>query len=83
MWQSRLSGVAGIPDVFARMEQHTAEQAQRVLHSSATDIARAFAYLILRERDLRAVRAVLRGRHLGLSAQDIRLALKRVPPEVA
>ena len=35
------------------------------------------AYLILRERDLRAVRAVLRGRHLGLPGDDIRLALRR------
>ncbi len=37
------------------------------LRADAPDIARAFAYLILRERDLRAVRAVLRGRHLGLA----------------
>jgi len=51
----------------------------RVLRSSAPDIARAFAYLILRERDLRGVRAVLRGRHLGLSAADIRQALQRAP----
>jgi V/A-type H+-transporting ATPase subunit C len=80
-WQARLSGVTDIPRVFARMEQTAAEQALRVLHSSATDIARAFAYLILRERDLRAVRAVLRGRHLGLLDADIRLALQRAPAE--
>jgi len=48
-----------------------------VLHSRAPAIARAFAYLILRERDLRAVRALLRGRHLGLAAGDIRQALRR------
>jgi V/A-type H+-transporting ATPase subunit C len=81
-WQMRLHGATDIPGVFARMEQAAAEQALRVLHSRAPAIARAFAYLILRERDLRAVRAVLRGRHLGLAAADIRQALQRTPAEV-
>ncbi|MBN8770722.1 MAG: V-type ATPase subunit, partial [Thiobacillus sp.] len=67
--------------VFARMERAAAEQALRVLRSGPPGIARAFAYLILRERDLRAVRAVLRGRHLGLPDDDIRLALRRAPVE--
>ena len=78
-WQTRLSGVTDIPGVFARMGQAAAEQALRVLRSSAPDIARAFAYLILRERDLRAIRAILRGRHLGLAEADIRMALQREP----
>jgi V/A-type H+-transporting ATPase subunit C len=81
-WQARLSGATDIPGVFARMEYAAAEQALRVLHSSAPAIARTFAYLILRERDLRAVRAVLRGRHLGLAAADIRQALQRAPEVV-
>src|SRR5512143_4257816 len=59
-WQMRLSGVADIPGVFTRMERYAAGQALKVLHSGAPAIARAFAYLILRERDLRGVRAVLR-----------------------
>jgi V/A-type H+-transporting ATPase subunit C len=82
-WQARLAGVTDIPGVFGRLEHDAAEQALRVLHSSAPDVARAFAYLILRERDLRAVRAVLRGRHLALPAADIRLALRRVPTGIA
>lgn len=81
-WQARLVGVTDIPDVFARMEHVAAEQAQRVLRMREPGIARAFAYLILRERDLRAVRAVLRGRHLGLAGDDIRLALRRAPAEL-
>jgi V/A-type H+-transporting ATPase subunit C len=76
-WQAQLSGAADIPGVFARMEHAAAEQALQVLRSDAPGIARAFAYLILRERDLRAVRAVLRGRHLGLATVDIRHALQR------
>jgi V/A-type H+-transporting ATPase subunit C len=79
VWRTLLSDASGIPDVFARMERVAAGQAQQVLRSRAPDIARAFAYLILRERDLRAVRAVLRGRHLGLAAGDIRQALQRTP----
>jgi V/A-type H+-transporting ATPase subunit C len=80
-WQTRLAGVTDIPTVFARMEHATAEQALQVLRSRAPGIARAFAYLMLRERDLRAVRAVLRGRHLGLADDDIRLALRRAHAE--
>ena len=81
--QSQLTDVTDIPGVFARMEHAAAEQARRVLRSSAPDIARAFAYLILRERDLRAVRAMLRGRHLGLAEIEIRQALQRAPAETA
>jgi V/A-type H+-transporting ATPase subunit C len=78
-WQSRLTGLTDIPGVFARMEHAAAEQALRVLRSNAPDFSRAFAYLILRERDLRGVRAVLRGRHLGLADTHIRQALHRAP----
>lgn len=78
-WQARLDGVTDIPGVFGRMEHAAAEQALQTLRSSAPDISRAFAYLILRERDLRAVRTVLRGRHLGLAGADIQLALRRTP----
>ncbi len=80
-WQARLTGTAGIPDVFVRMERFGAAQARHILRSHAPDIARAFAYLILRERDLRAVRALLRGRYLGLAAADIGLAMKRASLE--
>ena len=70
-----LSGSTDIPEVFQRMEAAAAETAHKVLHSGAPAIARAFAYLLLRERDLRAVRAMLRGRHLRLPVADIRQAM--------
>lgn len=70
-----LAGVGNIPEVFARMERHTVDIARKVLQGGGPAIARAFAYLILREHDLRAVRAVLRGRLLGLPDADIRLAM--------
>ena len=79
--RSQLRGETSIPAVFTRMEILAAETAGQVLHSGAPAIARAFAYLILRERDLRAVRAILRGRHLGLPQSDIRLAMYRTTQE--
>ncbi len=82
-WQARLAGSADIPAVFARMERAAAEQTLRVLRSNAPEIARAFAYLISRERDLRGVRAVLRGRELGLADTHIRQAVRRAPAEGA
>lgn len=81
-WRTRLAAAPDIPAVFATMDRIAAEHAAKVLRTDAPAISRAFAYLILRERDLRAVRAVLRGRHLGLPAADIRIALHRAPQEV-
>ncbi len=74
-----MNGVTEIHEVFARMDRMAADVAGKVLHSGAGAIARAFAFLILRERDLRSVRAVLRGRHLGLPMGDIKQALQRMP----
>ncbi len=60
-----------IPEVFSRMDRDAADAAAKVLRSSAPGIVRAFAYLILRERDLRSVRAIMRGRNLNLSTAMI------------
>lgn len=70
-----LSGARSIMEVFCGMETDAVELARRILHSAAYPLARAYAYLILREHDLRGVRAVLRGRHLGLPADAIQQAL--------
>jgi V/A-type H+-transporting ATPase subunit C len=70
-----LAGAHGIMEVTHRLEGEGAARARQVLHSAAHPLARAFAYLILRERDLRAVRAILRGRHLGLPTAAIEQAL--------
>jgi V/A-type H+-transporting ATPase subunit C len=80
-WHQLLAGARDIPEIFARMEHAAATQARALLGSRAPAVARAFAYLILRERDLRGIRAVLRGRHLGLPPADIRNALRREPAE--
>ncbi len=70
-----LGGARSIMEVFCSLEAEAAERARQVLHSAAYPLARAFAYLILRERDLRRVRVVLRGRHLRLSDDAVEQAL--------
>jgi V/A-type H+/Na+-transporting ATPase subunit C len=81
-WRARLATASDIPGVYSMMERTAAEHALKIMRSNTAAISRAFAYLILRERDLRSVRALLRGRHLGLAGADIRIALQRMPLEV-
>lgn len=70
-----LTDAHDVNHVAAIMEARFAARAQSVLRSSAPAFSRAFAYLVLRDRDLRRVRASLRGWSLGLDAQTIRQAL--------
>lgn len=70
-----IAGSRDIPAITWRLEQVAARRAERILATATDPLARAFAYLVLRERDLRAVRAVLRGRQLRLPESAIRLAL--------
>ncbi len=70
-----LGGADSVYEVFTILEGKSARIAHAVLHSSAPAFARAFAYLALREHDLRMVRAALKGRAIGLDAQTIRQAM--------
>ena len=65
----------GIGEVGRRMEQRRLEAAERVLRSPGPAVSRAFAYLILREKRLRDVRSILRGRHLRLPRAAIEATL--------
>lgn len=69
-----------IPEVFTRMEQDAVLAARKVVASQANVLARCFAYLILRERDLRRARALSRGYYLGLGTDNMRAALSPVGP---
>ncbi len=70
-----LDGAESIVDVFRRLESVARRNATRILAVGASALARAFAYLILREQNLRAVRAIMRGRHLRLPLAHIELAI--------
>lgn len=78
-----LADAGTIPEVFSRMEHEAAEAAAKVLRSSSPGIVRAFAYLILRERDLRAVRAIMRGRNLSLPSALIRRTVGQLVEEAS
>jgi hypothetical protein len=65
------------------MERDASRTARKVISSPAHVLARCFAYLILRERDLRNARAVSRGYYLGLSTDSMRAALGLAEPRPA
>lgn len=62
-------------DVSCELDRRAREGLREVLRSPTPACARAFAYLRLRENDLRAVRSVLKGRAMGLDAATIRASL--------
>jgi V/A-type H+-transporting ATPase subunit C len=60
---------------FMIMDRKSAQRAQAVLRSRAPGLSRTFAYLALRERDLKLVRAALKGWNIGLNTQTIKQAM--------
>ncbi len=70
-----LAGVRNPTEVTLKLEQESWRVATRALNHSSFNVARALAYLMLRERDLRRLRAVVRGRTMRMDAAMIRTAL--------
>lgn len=79
-YRGLLGGASSINQVAAILERNLAQTAHGVLHSSAPAFPRAFAYLVLRDRDLRRVRTFLKGRSLGLDAGVIADAMGLAAP---
>ncbi len=71
---SVLGGARCTSEVIRRLEHHTWVTAQKILNYSLFNPISALAYLILRERDLRRLRAVIRGKRLQLDPELIRIA---------
>ncbi|BAU48723.1 V-type ATP synthase subunit C [Sulfurifustis variabilis] len=69
-----LAGSRDVPETTRRLERHAWAHAERVLRYSSFNLARVFAYLVLRERDLRRVRAVLKGKQLRMPPGIVRTA---------
>lgn len=70
--------LADAPDVFTvetRMQAWVRAQARALLRGGAPTVARAYAYLVLRDAQLRRLRAVLQGKRLGLDPGLIRQAM--------
>lgn len=61
--------------IESRLEEKRRRAALRVIASGHSALARAYAYLLLREEDIRRLLAVVRGKHFGLDAALIRHAV--------
>ena len=71
---SRLDGATTVIEVDREMERASDRVASSVLRRTAFNLARAFAYLVLRERDLLRCHAVLKGKRLKIDPDTIRQA---------
>ena len=70
-----LAGARNATEVTLRLEQESWRIASNILRHSTFNVARALAYMMLRERDLRRLRAIARGRSLRMGGSVIRTAL--------
>jgi V/A-type H+-transporting ATPase subunit C len=70
-----LAGARNTTEVTLKMEQEGWRIATNALNHSSFNVARALAYMMLRERDLRRLRAIVRGRDMRMGAPMIREAL--------
>lgn len=74
-YRNWLKDAHGVNQVAGILETRFAERLQSVLRSYAPAFSRAFAYLMLRDRELRRVRAALKGWNLDLDRSIIRQAI--------
>lgn len=70
-----LAGASNTTEVTLKLERETWRISDAALRHSSFNVARALAYLVLRERDLRRLRAIVRGRNMHMDATMIRAAL--------
>ena len=70
-----LEGVRNTTEVTLKLEQESWRIATKILRHSSFNVARALAYMMLRERDLRRLRAIVCGRSMRMEAPAIRSAL--------
>ena len=70
-----LADARNATEVTLKLERETWRYAANALRHSSFNVARAFAYMVLRERDLRRLRAIVRGRNMYMESAMIRTAL--------
>jgi V/A-type H+/Na+-transporting ATPase subunit C len=75
-----LAGSRNIVDVQKRIGSYAAQEARWVLHRTQSGVARALAYLMLRERDLLLLFALIQGQLLNLPAAAIEIAVELAEP---
>ncbi len=70
-----LAGTRNTTEVTLKLEQEGWRIASNTLRHSSFNVARALAYMMLRERDLRRLRAIVCGRSMRMGGPAIRSAL--------
>ncbi len=71
-----IGDVTSIVAVEKAMDKRTQREAHRVLRKTSFNLARALAYLVLRERQILKVHVALKGRMLDLDATTISVAAR-------
>jgi V/A-type H+-transporting ATPase subunit C len=71
-----LTGVASISEADNRLDGIMLDAAGRALKNAAHPVARAFAYLIVRDGEMRRLMAIVKGRRMGLPADLVRFAAR-------
>jgi V/A-type H+-transporting ATPase subunit C len=75
-----LAGSANVVDVQKRIGSYAAAEASGVLKRTPSGVARALAYLMLRERDLLLLFALIQGQLLDLPSASIAIAVELAEP---
>lgn len=70
-----LTGVKSPSEITRLMEWESWRLSERILTRTGFNLARAFAYLILREKDLRQLRAIIKGKRAKIHSEAIREAV--------
>lgn len=70
-----LEGARNTTEVTLKLERENWRIAENILRHSNFNVARALAYMMLRERDLRRMRAIACGRSMRMDGGEIRSAL--------
>lgn len=74
-----LAGAPNSTEVTLRLERETWRVAGHALNHSMFNVARALGYMVLRERDLRRLRAIVRGHEMAMGGDMIHTALGMGP----
>ncbi len=72
--KNTLEGSTTVTEVENRLEKRTFDIAGRYLKNTRYVIARAFAYLLLREMEMRRLLAIIKGRRLKFAPELVRFA---------
>ena len=72
--KERLAGVTSISEADNRLDQMMLDAARKALKETGRPVARAFAYLVARDGEMRRLIAIVKGRRLGLPTDLVRFA---------